>query len=101
MATAKDFKTDTNNDLFIDGGDFAIFESDKQHIVDIITSAQGSWKEYPLCGVGLDNYLNSSISQQTLRNSIVAQLSTDGYGSITVDYNSTNDLDFSVDAIRG
>jgi hypothetical protein len=101
MAMVKDFKTDTDGDLFISSGDLAIFESDSQSIVDIITSNNGDWKEYPLCGVGIDNYLNSSASQQSLRNNIVAQLTTDGYGSIIVDFNGNNTIDFTVDGIRG
>ena len=84
MATAKDFKTDTDGDLFISGGDLAIFESDSQHIVDLITSNNGDWKEYPLCGVGIDNYINSNTSQlflnknykKTINDSLPPWLST-------------------------
>ena len=100
MAMVKDFKTDTDGDLFISSGDLAIFESDSQSIVDIITSNNGDWKEYPLCGVGIDNYINSNSSQQFLTNSIKTQLTNDGFGNIDVIYDNNNSLNFTIDAVR-
>jgi len=100
MAMVKDFKTDTDGDLFISSGDLAIFESDSQSIVDIITSNNGDWKEYPLCGVGIDNYINSNSSQQFLTNSIKTQLTNDGFANIDVIYDDNNLLNFTIDAVR-
>ena len=51
MATVKDFTTDNENNFILNNGDFTITPSDEQHIVDIVNSSQGSWKEYPLCGL--------------------------------------------------
>lgn len=99
MATAKDFKSDTDGDLFIDG-DFVIAESDNQHIVDLVTANKGSYKEYPLCGVGIDSYLNSNATQLFLTKEIKTQLTTDGYGNIDIQYASNNSLDFTIDAVR-
>lgn len=96
----KDFKTDGDGDLFISSGDLAIFESDSQSIVDIITSNNGDWKEYPLCGVGIDNYINSNSSQQFLTNSIKTQLTNDGFTNIDVIYDDNNLLNFTIDAVR-
>jgi hypothetical protein len=100
MAMVKDFKTDTDGDLFISSGDLAIFESDSQSIVDIITSNNNDWKEYPLCGVGIDNYINSNSSQQFLTNSIKTQLTNDGFTNIDVIYDDNNLLNFTIDAVR-
>jgi hypothetical protein len=100
MAMVKDFKTDTDGDLFISSGDLAIFESDSQSIVDIITSNNGDWKEYPLCGVGIDNYINSNSSQQFLTNDIKTQLTNDGFGNVDVIYDNNNSLNFTIDAVR-
>lgn len=100
MAMVKDFKTDTDGDLFISSGDLAIFESDSQSIVDIIISNKGDWKEYPLCGVGIDNYINSNSSQQFLTNDIKTQLTNDGFGNIDVIYDDNNSLNFTIDAVR-
>lgn len=99
MATAKDFKTDSDGDLYIDG-DFVIAESDSQHIVDIITANKGAYKEYPLCGVEIDSYINSNASQLFLTNTIKQQLTTDGYGQIDVIFAENNSLDFTIDAVR-
>ena len=101
MATVKDFTTDNENNFILNNGDFTITPSDEQHIVDIVNSSQGSWKEYPLCGVGIDNYLNSGVNQQFLTNEIRTQLTRDGFGSVQIDFDSSNSLNFTVDAVRG
>jgi len=101
MATDKDFKTATSGDLEISGGDLEIFESDTQHIADIVISAAGEWKEYPTLGVGLEKYINASVSQQTLRNEVTAQLTTDSFRNIDVQFENNNDMNFTVDAVRG
>jgi hypothetical protein len=101
MATVKDFATDNSNNFILIGGDFTIAPSDEQHIVDIVNSAKGSWKEYPLCGVGIDNYLNSDVNQQFLSNEIKTQLTRDGFGGVQIDFEGNNSLNFMVDAVRG
>lgn len=101
MATVKDFTTDNENNFILNNGDFTITPSDEQHIVDIVNSSQGSWKEYPLCGVGIDNYLNSGVNQQFLTNEIRTQLTRDGFGNVQIDFDSSNSLNFTVDAVRG
>jgi|688.fasta_scaffold1805114_2 hypothetical protein len=100
MATAKDFLQNNDNDLLIENNDFVIGNSDEDHIVDIINSAQGDWKEYVLCGVNVDNYLNSSGAQLQLKKQILSQLAQDGYSSITVNFSDNNSTNFEVDAIR-
>jgi hypothetical protein len=78
MAKVKDFKI-VDNDLVIVNGDFAISESDQQHAEDLIYSAPGHWKEYPLIGVGLDYYRNSVGKEQELRRAIMVQLEADKF----------------------
>lgn len=67
------------NDLFIDGGDFIVAESDEQHIIDTISAFPGWWKENPTDGVGLFQYLKSSGQEQLLSKNIKIQLQSDGY----------------------
>jgi hypothetical protein len=100
MATAKDFLQDDSGDALITSGDFVIGFSDEDHIVDIINSNPGDWKEYILCGVGIDSYLNSAGLQLQLKKQILLQLAQDGYSSITVNFNDNNSTNFEVDAIR-
>ncbi len=76
----KDIILDENNDLIINQfGDFDVKESDQQHVVLIINTFQGNWKQYPLLGVGIINYLRSSGQQQVLRRNITVQMIADGY----------------------
>jgi hypothetical protein len=67
------------NDLYITNGDFAIAESDVQHINDTINAFQGWWKNYPEDGVGIFQYLNSIGSEQTIKRSLIINLQSDGY----------------------
>jgi hypothetical protein len=97
MATAKDFLQNSDGDALIMNNDFVIGASDEDHIVDI---TQGDWKEYIFCGVGIDNYLNSSGAQLQLKKQILLQLAQDGFSSITVNFSDTNSSNFDVDAIR-
>jgi len=75
----KDISIDENNDLFFKDGDLFIDFSDANHIQDIIYSYQGYWKEFPNCGVGLFDYLNSSGRKQELWNNVNTQIKADGY----------------------
>lgn len=80
MATVKDIILNEENDLIInETGDFLIKESDQQHIVLIINTFIGDWKNHPYCGVGIIRYLSASGQHQTLRRNISVQLEADGY----------------------
>lgn len=100
MATANDFLQNSDNDILIKDGDFVIGASDEDHIVDIVNSNPGDWKEYIFCGVGIDSYLNSSGAQLQLKKQILLQLAQDGYSSITVNFTDSNSSNFDVDAVR-
>lgn len=100
MATVKDFVQDTDNDILFKDGDLAINFSDEEHITDVVISAPGDWKEFPLCGVSIDSYLNSSGAQLVLQQQIMSQLKTDGYSNATVVFEGTDVSKFNVDAVR-
>jgi len=97
---AKDFLQNTDFDLLIKDGDLQIGLSDEDHIIDIVNSNPGDWKEYVLCGVGINNYLNSSGMEIFVQKEIAVQLERDGYNQINVDFKDTNSFNFSVDAVR-
>lgn len=67
------------NDLLIENGDFAIGESDAQHIADNMNAFPGWWKEYPADGVGVFQYFNSAGQEQALQRNLRIQLMADGY----------------------
>ena len=103
MSVYKDFLLDSSGDLDIANGDFKVGKSDQQHVVDIIESYAGWWKEYPTLGVGVQNYLNSNGNNQQLARNIIVQLVSDGFtvsnpeislntdGTFTINPNATRD----------
>ena len=94
----KDIILNDENDLQFSNGDFVINDSDQQHVLLILNTNQGSWKQYPLVGVGIRKYLNSSGQSQVLRRSIAVQLEADGYNVNDVIVQN-NDV-YSIDANR-
>jgi len=81
----QDFLLDPNTgDLLIQNGDFVIGASDEQHIFDIITSFAGDFKQFPIVGVGIQQYIkgqggNATINTNESVNDILSQLQADGY----------------------
>lgn len=94
MAAAKDFKQQSDNDILIENGDFVIFESDQQHILDIIYASPNWYKEFPSCGLNIQFYLSGNgtdgINKGNLNRNLQLQLQADGYTST----NSTFVQDF-------
>lgn len=88
------------NDLLFTDGDFTVGYSDDQHQVDLIQSTKGSWKQYPLCGVGIINYLNASGAVMQLKKEITTQLTIDGYTVNEIVFENNDVNKFTVDAIR-
>src|SRR3989304_1295927 len=103
MAIAFDIQQE-ENELFIDPvtKDFLIVESDEQHIEDIIIANVGAYKEFPLVGVGIEQYINASLNPQELERILKIQLKADGYrvGNPKVNFISDSKLLIQPDAIR-
>lgn len=83
MATNKDIAL-FKNDLFAVDGDFAVTESDVQHVSDTIAAFPGWWKENPTDGVGLFSYLHSAGQELKLKRSMQINLESDGYDANAV-----------------
>lgn len=79
MATAKDIKLTDSLDLDIVNGDFKISESDQTHIILLMKTYQGSWKQFPLVGLGIDYYIASSGSRNLLKRAMTVQMEADDY----------------------
>lgn len=97
MAIFKDIITDTDFDLSIVNGDISILESDSQHIDHIITADKGHFRQFPLVGVGIVNFLNASSSEQEIRQVIKLQLEADGFSVKQIKINASN---IEIDAER-
>lgn len=73
----KDILLDETGDLAIKDGDFVIGESTIQHQQLLLSSQKGEWKENPLVGVGIENYLNDDTINDMM-NEISSQFEKDG-----------------------
>lgn len=79
----KDLKQTEDGDICIDGG-VQMTEPTEQHKYDILKASQGDFKQSPLVGVGLVNYVNST-NTQMLRRDISRQMQKDGIKVTEVD----------------
>lgn len=80
---------DDNDDLAVHNGTLVIGESDKQNIDLITESCKGEFKEYPVLGCGLVNYLKTTGQEKDMIREVTVQLALDGYNA-TVTYNNDN-----------
>lgn len=90
----EDFKLDENKDLSFKNGDFHIGDTDQQNLELILLSHKGSFKEFPILGVGITDYLKSPeiISRLRLENEINNQLEYDNFTITEVDVNNLEDI---------
>lgn len=73
------------NDLYAVDGDFAVTESDVQHVSDTIAAFPGWWKENPTDGVGVRAYLHSAGQELKLKRVTQINLESDGYDANAAD----------------
>ena len=86
---AKDILTDHNGELAILNGDLDTGYSDEQHVEHILLAQKGHYKQHPLVGVGIADYVNSPVSLLTrrkLEKDITLQLEADRANEIKVGY---------------
>jgi hypothetical protein len=93
MATeVKDIRVDDTNDVEFRNGDFFVGASDVQHVDHIIEAFPGHFKQFPLMGVGVSSYRNSSGTKQQLENAIRLNMEADGYNVNGVDIITDNGI---------
>lgn len=82
------------DDLEIKNGDFLIDEASQQNLTHILLSQKGSFKEYPILGVGLTRYLKSPdvTTRLRLENEIDKQLIYDNFSVRTLDVNDLKNI---------
>ncbi|MGP1500747.1 MAG: oxidase [Bergeyella cardium] len=82
----RDILLDQQSDLKLHNGDFDFGKSDQQHIEHILTAQKGEYKETPLLGFGIINYLKlSKYIQSDFKRDLKIQLEYDGYQNSTID----------------
>lgn len=77
MADRTDILLTEDNDLMIYEGDFVTGVSDQQHVMHILQSVSGDYKQYPVIGVNMINFINGFTSD--MARTIKLQLMSDGY----------------------
>lgn len=81
----QDYLRDDNGELIVLNGDYVIGPSDQQHVVDIVETQQGEYKEFPLIGFGAINYIKKIIVEDEFKSDLKEQLSYDGYQDAIID----------------
>lgn len=94
---AKDFLLDETGDLQIANGDFVIGESTKQEIQLLLTTKKGEWKQNPLVGGNLQQFLKQRDGQTAALREINIQLKNDGLTVNKVNIEADN---LTIDAER-
>jgi len=78
MAKPFDILLDDNFDLQTKGGDFVLGDASLQNQQLILLSHKGEWKQNPLVGVGISNYLLDDVTIHEMHQEIQKQFSIDG-----------------------
>ncbi|SDE76110.1 hypothetical protein [Riemerella columbipharyngis] len=85
MEKRKDILVDDSNELEFINGDFAVGNSDIQHIDHIIIAQKGEYKQTPQMGLGVINYLKSNTDKSKFQRDVRIQLNYDGYENPNID----------------
>lgn len=95
----KDITLDEDLDLQFVNGDFRLTDTIEQEILLLINATPGSFKQFPLAGVGIVDYLASAGQQGAIRRAIKVNLEADGMvvDTCTVGIDPT---DIQIDAHR-
>jgi hypothetical protein len=92
---AEDLLYRDDGDIAVADGDLVIGFSDEQHVQDILVANKGDYKENPVTGVGIINYLDAPFSlkeRDNLRRGIMLQLEADGVKEVNINIASTGEI---------
>jgi len=94
MTKVTDILLDETNDLRIENGDFVTGDATKQNQKLLLLSQKGEWKQHPLTGVGIADWLKGE-KQGGLKAEIKQQFKADG---MTVNEIEVNGSTVKIDA---
>lgn len=86
-----------DGDILDLSGDFIIGDSSQQEILIITQSQPGEWRQWPLMGVGIEQYLNAPIDVAQIQKDIRRMLRYDGFQNIKI--NIENGLNVSAERL--
>ena len=82
----QDILLDSNNDLQLYNGDFVIDNSDQQHVEHIVHAQKGEYKNSPITGFGVVNYLKKTNRVKSdFKRDLKIQLENDNYQNPKID----------------
>lgn len=96
--SAIDILVDDNEDVVFANGDFLVGSSDQQHVKHILKADKGHYRQWPLLGVGMLDYVNGAVEPEVIRQTIRTNLRNDNYNVRQVIV--TRDYEISIDAQR-
>ncbi len=84
----QDILTNDTHELEVVNGDFIIGQSDQQHVQHIIEAQKGEYKNSPLVGFGIINFVkrDEKIASEFKRD-LKIQLENDGYTNPSINLN--------------
>lgn len=88
MEEKKDILLADDYDLLVADGDMATGECLKQSQMLLLVTNKGEWKQNPMTGVGVSNYLEN-VSAGTLQREIRSQFSMDGMQVSSISINGS------------
>ena len=80
-----DILLDASSELQENDGDFLVGDCGNNYIYYFTSSHLGHYKQFPLVGIGISDYLNSSANKQLLESNIIRQLKNDVFSTPGVD----------------
>jgi len=83
------------DDLLIGQGDFVIKDASQQNIANILRTHKGSFKEFPILGIGLESYLNGNIkiNKLLLEAELEKQLAYDNFDLKILNINNFENIE--------
>jgi hypothetical protein len=73
-----DIILDSNSELLANNdGDFLQDDPENNYIYRLIASNPGDWKQFPLVGVGIYSFIQSTASPEAIQQTIIKQLKGD------------------------
>lgn len=91
MAETKDILLDEDFDVMAENGDFKIADATLQNQQLLLLTGKGEWKQSPVTGVGLADYLLDDAPVDELHQEIQKQFALDGMKVNKIEGNTWQD----------
>lgn len=72
------------DDIWIENGDLVVGDSDQQDVELILDAHPGEWRQWPLLGMGISQYLNMPADLARIQRDAAAALRYDGFQKTTL-----------------